>query len=173
MPSPSSSRLAATIVIFSSFGAVAVVFWTQHLVVLSLTSTATKVGFLAKRSRPKRTSTSRNRRERGQRNRSSKLKRKRQRWTKTAYDKFEDFVICLQNTVHLILFSMMISRFNLSFQESIDDNDDSDEGKYENGRPCFSEIERSAGFLDKELAASGFNDFLVLYRKGKLWKHFL
>ncbi|XLR10400.1 hypothetical protein S83_038338 [Arachis hypogaea] len=59
MLSPSSSRLATVIVVFSSFGTVAVVFWTQHLAVLSLASTATKVGFSTKRSRPKRTSTSR------------------------------------------------------------------------------------------------------------------
>ncbi|XP_057758085.1 serine/threonine-protein kinase rio2 [Arachis stenosperma] len=54
------------------------------------------------------------------------------------------------------IFKFFQKRFNLSFQETIDDNDDSDEGKDEDGRPCFSEIERSAGFLDKELAASGF-----------------
>ncbi|QHN85682.1 uncharacterized protein DS421_16g539430 [Arachis hypogaea] len=57
MLSPSSSGLAVVIVIFSILDAI--VFWTQHLVVLSLASTATKVGFSAKRSRPKRTSTSR------------------------------------------------------------------------------------------------------------------
>ncbi|RYQ85007.1 hypothetical protein Ahy_B10g104496 isoform A [Arachis hypogaea] len=136
MPSPSSSRLAAVIVIFSSFSAVAV------------------VGFSAKRSRPKRTSTSRNGRERGWRNRSSKLRRKRQRWTKTAYDKFE-YLKILSMSMQCGL-SIRVNSFNLSFQESIDDNDDSDEGKDEDGRSYFSEIERSASILDKELAASGF-----------------
>ncbi|RYR50202.1 hypothetical protein Ahy_A07g036790 [Arachis hypogaea] len=58
MPSPLSSRLASVIIVFSSFGTVAVVFWTQHLTVLSLASTATKVGFSVKKSRPKKTSTS-------------------------------------------------------------------------------------------------------------------
>jgi hypothetical protein len=33
--------------------------WTQHLVELSLASSATKVGFLAKKNKPKKTSTSR------------------------------------------------------------------------------------------------------------------
>ncbi|KAG4975078.1 hypothetical protein JHK87_031899 [Glycine soja] len=54
------------------------------------------------------------------------------------------------------IFKFFRKRFNLSFQESIDDNDDSDEGRDEAGKPCFSSIERSAGFLDRELAASGF-----------------
>ncbi|QHN96407.1 uncharacterized protein DS421_18g618170 [Arachis hypogaea] len=56
MSSPSSSGLVAVIVVFSSLGAVAVVFWTQHLVVLSLAFTATKVRFSTKRSKPKRIS---------------------------------------------------------------------------------------------------------------------
>ncbi|XLU27625.1 hypothetical protein S245_063691, partial [Arachis hypogaea] len=56
------------------FGTVAIVFWTQHLMVLSLASTATKAGFSAKKSKPKRTNG--RKRERGQRNRSSKLRRK-------------------------------------------------------------------------------------------------
>lgn len=43
-------------------------------------------------------------------------------------------------------------RFNLSLQEISDDN----EGPDEDGRPCFSAIDKSSGFLDKELAASGF-----------------
>ncbi|RDX72170.1 Serine/threonine-protein kinase rio2 [Mucuna pruriens] len=54
------------------------------------------------------------------------------------------------------IFKFFRKRFNLSFQESIDDIDGSDEGRDEAGKPCFSEIERSAGFLDRELAASGF-----------------
>ncbi|QHN94278.1 uncharacterized protein DS421_17g599850 [Arachis hypogaea] len=59
MSLPSSSGLAAVIVVFSSLVAVTVVFWTQHLAVLSLASTITKLGFSVKRSRPKRMSTSR------------------------------------------------------------------------------------------------------------------
>lgn len=44
----------------------------------------------------------------------------------------------------------------MTFQESIDDNDNSNEGREEAGKLCFSSIDSSAGFLDKELAASGF-----------------
>ncbi|CAL5213788.1 unnamed protein product [Lathyrus oleraceus] len=55
------------------------------------------------------------------------------------------------------IFKFFRKRFNLSFQENKDDNDDSDEGRDEAGNLCFSEIDRSAGFLDKELAASGFS----------------
>lgn len=54
------------------------------------------------------------------------------------------------------IFKFFRKRFNLSFEESLDDIDGSDEGKDEAGKPCFSAIERSAGFLDRELAASGF-----------------
>nr|AFK48199.1 unknown [Lotus japonicus] len=53
-------------------------------------------------------------------------------------------------------FKFFRKRFNLTFQESIDDIDDSDEGKDEDGRPCLSEIDRGTGSLDRELAASGF-----------------
>ncbi|CAK8578157.1 unnamed protein product [Lathyrus sativus] len=55
------------------------------------------------------------------------------------------------------IFKFFRKRFNLSFQENKDDNDDSDEERDEAGKLCFSEIDRSAGFLDKELAASGFS----------------
>jgi RIO kinase 2 len=48
------------------------------------------------------------------------------------------------------------SRFNMSFQESLDDIDGSEVDTDESGRPRFSSIEKGAGFLDKELAASGF-----------------
>ncbi|XP_057443055.1 serine/threonine-protein kinase rio2 [Lotus japonicus] len=54
------------------------------------------------------------------------------------------------------IFKFFRKRFNLTFQESIDDIDDSDEGKDEGGRPCLSEIDRGTGSLDRELAASGF-----------------
>ncbi|CAJ1868260.1 unnamed protein product [Sphenostylis stenocarpa] len=54
------------------------------------------------------------------------------------------------------VFKFFRKRFNLSFEETLDDIDGSDEGRDEAGKPCFSAIERSAGFLDRELAASGF-----------------
>ncbi|KAI4352696.1 hypothetical protein L6164_006920 [Bauhinia variegata] len=59
------------------------------------------------------------------------------------------------------IFKFFRKRFNLSLQESRDDIDGSDgegdEGVLdEGGRPCFSSIDKSTGFLDKELAASGF-----------------
>ncbi|WVZ21430.1 hypothetical protein V8G54_008752 [Vigna mungo] len=54
------------------------------------------------------------------------------------------------------IFKFFRKRFNLSFEESLDDIAGSDEGTDEVGKPCFSAIERSAGFLDRELAASGF-----------------
>ncbi|KAG4989647.1 hypothetical protein JHK85_032630 [Glycine max] len=78
---------------------------------------------------------------------------------------FNEFNIMIDDDekITMIDFPQMVSvshrnaqMFNLSFQESIDDNDDSDEGRDEAGKPCFSSIERSAGFLDRELAASGF-----------------
>ncbi|KAI9117767.1 hypothetical protein K1719_011182 [Acacia pycnantha] len=50
------------------------------------------------------------------------------------------------------IFKFFRKRFNLSFQEISDDN----EGPDEDGRLCFSDIDKSSGFLDKELAASGF-----------------
>jgi len=59
-------------------------------------------------------------------------------------------------SVIFILFPHLCFRFNLSFEESLDDIDGSDEGRDEVGKPCFSAIERGAGFLDRELAASGF-----------------
>jgi len=60
------------------------------------------------------------------------------------------------NSVIFISFPLLCFRFNLSFEESLDDIDGSDEGRDETGKPCFSAIERSAGSLDRELAASGF-----------------
>ena len=47
-------------------------------------------------------------------------------------------------------------RFNLSFQEIPDDIDDAEGDMDESGRPCFSSIAKGSGFLDKDLAASGF-----------------
>jgi RIO kinase 2 len=55
------------------------------------------------------------------------------------------------------IFKFFRKRFNMSFQESIDDNDDSDKGRNEAGKLCFSSIDKSAGVLDKEVAASGFS----------------
>ncbi|KAL4352416.1 hypothetical protein GQ457_06G014980 [Hibiscus cannabinus] len=47
-------------------------------------------------------------------------------------------------------------RFNLSFEEHSDDIDNSEVDPDESSRPSFSSITKTAGFLDKELAASGF-----------------
>ncbi|XP_031403060.1 serine/threonine-protein kinase rio2-like isoform X1 [Punica granatum] len=47
-------------------------------------------------------------------------------------------------------------RFNLSFEEQADHSDSAEEDAEDSSRPCFSSINKTAGFLDKELAASGF-----------------
>ncbi|XP_038697927.1 serine/threonine-protein kinase rio2-like [Tripterygium wilfordii] len=47
-------------------------------------------------------------------------------------------------------------RFNMSFSQRTDDSEDSDADADESDRPSFFVIARTAGFLDKELAASGF-----------------
>ncbi|KAJ8755148.1 hypothetical protein K2173_018946 [Erythroxylum novogranatense] len=54
------------------------------------------------------------------------------------------------------IFKFFRKRFNLSLQEQIDNADGSDADTNETGRPSLSSISKSAGFLDKELAASGF-----------------
>ncbi|PKU85912.1 RIO kinase 2 [Dendrobium catenatum] len=54
------------------------------------------------------------------------------------------------------IFKFFSKRFHLSFHYDKDGCDDSDSNLEENGRPSFWSIEKSAGFLDKELAASGF-----------------
>ncbi|XP_022743704.1 serine/threonine-protein kinase rio2-like isoform X2 [Durio zibethinus] len=54
------------------------------------------------------------------------------------------------------IFKFFGKRFNLSFEERSDDVDDSEVETEESGRPTFSSITKTAGFLDKELAASGF-----------------
>lgn len=51
---------------------------------------------------------------------------------------------------------LTFSRFNMSFQENTDDADGSDIEADESNRPTFSSISKASGFLDKELAASGF-----------------
>lgn len=55
------------------------------------------------------------------------------------------------------IFKFFQKRFNLSFQLSTDDNEGSDADTDETGWPSFSSISKSSGFLDKELAASGFS----------------
>uniref|UniRef100_A0A2N9ILJ9 Serine/threonine-protein kinase RIO2 n=1 Tax=Fagus sylvatica TaxID=28930 RepID=A0A2N9ILJ9_FAGSY len=78
---------------------------------------------------------------------------------------FNEFNIMIDEDekVTMIDFPQMVSvdhrnaqMFNLSFEESPDDIDDSEVNTDENGRPCFSSIAKGAGSLDKELAASGF-----------------
>ncbi|XP_022718623.1 serine/threonine-protein kinase rio2-like isoform X3 [Durio zibethinus] len=54
------------------------------------------------------------------------------------------------------IFKFFGKRFNLSFEECSDDIDDSEVDTDESGRPSFSSITKTTGFLDKELAASGF-----------------
>ncbi|XP_037495325.1 serine/threonine-protein kinase rio2 isoform X2 [Jatropha curcas] len=54
------------------------------------------------------------------------------------------------------IFKFFSKRFNLSFQEHTDEIDGSDVDSDETGRPTFSSISKTVGFLDKELAASGF-----------------
>lgn len=54
------------------------------------------------------------------------------------------------------IFKFFSKRFNLSFQEYTDDFDGCEVEADQNGRPCFSQIAKTASCLDKELAASGF-----------------
>ncbi|GAV67179.1 RIO1 domain-containing protein/Rio2_N domain-containing protein [Cephalotus follicularis] len=54
------------------------------------------------------------------------------------------------------VFKFFKKRFNLSFKEQRDDVDGFEVDIDESGRPSFSSISKTAGFLDKELAASGF-----------------
>nr|CAD1834484.1 unnamed protein product [Ananas comosus var. bracteatus] len=54
------------------------------------------------------------------------------------------------------IFKFFSKRFNISYQEDRDEEDGVEYDSEENGRPSFLSIEKSAGFLDKELAASGF-----------------
>lgn len=54
------------------------------------------------------------------------------------------------------VFKFFKKRFNLSFHETVDDENDVDIDEDENSRPCFNSISKGAGSLDKELAASGF-----------------
>ncbi|PKU69088.1 RIO kinase 2 [Dendrobium catenatum] len=55
------------------------------------------------------------------------------------------------------IFKFFSKRFHLSFHyDKKDGSDDSGSDLEEDGRPSFWSIEKSTGFLDKELAASGF-----------------
>jgi RIO kinase 2 len=54
------------------------------------------------------------------------------------------------------VFKFFRKRFNLSFEEQTDYVDSSENDNAESGRVSFSSIEKTIGFLDKELAASGF-----------------
>ncbi|KAK3035384.1 hypothetical protein RJ639_032912 [Escallonia herrerae] len=54
------------------------------------------------------------------------------------------------------IFKFFSKRFHLSFQENAEESDGSDADSDEMGRPRFSSISKAFGFLDKELAASGF-----------------
>ncbi|PON36850.1 Serine/threonine protein kinase [Parasponia andersonii] len=55
------------------------------------------------------------------------------------------------------VFKFFRKRFDLSFQEYTVDADGEEVETDESSRLCFSSISKDAGFLDKELAASGFS----------------
>ncbi|CAI0458937.1 unnamed protein product [Linum tenue] len=54
------------------------------------------------------------------------------------------------------IYKFFAKRYNLSFEDDADDNNSAHSDIDEAGRPSFSLISKSSGFLDKELAASGF-----------------
>ncbi|KAK6930468.1 hypothetical protein RJ641_004562 [Dillenia turbinata] len=54
------------------------------------------------------------------------------------------------------IFKFFRKRFDLTFEEESDKFDSLEVETHESSRPCFSSISKTAGFLDKELAASGF-----------------
>ncbi|EXB51891.1 Serine/threonine-protein kinase rio2 [Morus notabilis] len=54
------------------------------------------------------------------------------------------------------VFKFFRKRFDLTFEEHTVDADGTEADTDESGRICFSSITKDAGFLDKELAASGF-----------------
>ncbi|ESR65535.1 hypothetical protein CICLE_v10008180mg [Citrus x clementina] len=54
------------------------------------------------------------------------------------------------------IFKFFRKRFHLNFQETTDGDDGSDIDTDEGSRLSFASISKTAGFLDKELAASGF-----------------
>ena len=64
---------------------------------------------------------------------------------------------CKRNCCPRNYYYFFFSRFNLSYEEEREQHEGSGSDADEGGsRLCFSSIEKSAGFLDKELAASGF-----------------
>ncbi|XP_065860879.1 uncharacterized protein [Euphorbia lathyris] len=54
------------------------------------------------------------------------------------------------------VFKFFRKRYNLSYEEHTYENDGSEADQDDIGRPSFSSISKTTGFLDKELAASGF-----------------
>lgn len=54
------------------------------------------------------------------------------------------------------IFKYFGKKYNLDYSEHMPEAEGSDSESEENGRPCFSSISKNIGFLDKELAASGF-----------------
>lgn len=54
------------------------------------------------------------------------------------------------------IYKFFAKRYNMSFEENENDSDGLEVEIDEVGRPQFSEINKNSGFLDKELAASGF-----------------
>ncbi|KAJ8574197.1 hypothetical protein K7X08_026002 [Anisodus acutangulus] len=54
------------------------------------------------------------------------------------------------------IYKFFAKRYNMSFEDNENDSDGSEVEIEEVGRPQFSEINKNSGFLDKELAASGF-----------------
>lgn len=54
------------------------------------------------------------------------------------------------------IYKFFSKRFNMSFQENADESEDPEGDTDETARPRFSSITKVSGFLDKELAASGF-----------------
>ena len=61
----------------------------------------------------------------------------------------------LESVEFIVCFPCLLFRFNISFEEITDAIDGSDEER-DAARPCFTAIDKSTGFLDRELAASGF-----------------
>ncbi|KAK4371769.1 hypothetical protein RND71_007153 [Anisodus tanguticus] len=73
------------------------------------------------------------------------------------------------------IYKFFAKRYNMSFEENENDSDGLEVEIEEVGRPQFSEINKNSGFLDKELAASGFtkNDQQELEKliEGELEEH--
>ncbi|XP_004228625.1 serine/threonine-protein kinase rio2 [Solanum lycopersicum] len=73
------------------------------------------------------------------------------------------------------IYKFFAKRYNMSFDENENDSDGLEVDINEVGRPQFSEINKNSGFLDKELAASGFTrkdqDELEKLIEGELENH--